>query len=171
MAEYPSLSASDLSEFSGRDISLYPVAYSETALSQARLLFKIGTCLAALPDDEDQYQLALNAILDMAEWAVLSQPYGAAKASPFTSESIGSYSYSKAVDSVRLKENTGRFWFDLAVRELSVCEVNDSSFFFGGIENMEHQGIFTTGAGGEGNIRYLSPSDLALSRSYGVDLA
>jgi hypothetical protein len=95
------------------------------ALTQARLLFKLSTCLADWPDDPDEASLARYAVLSLADQLTLDQKHAVTVASPFQSESIGSYSYSKT--SVRTKVlqglPTGVSWFDLAVERLGVCEV------------------------------------------------
>lgn len=160
MADYPSLTFVDLAFFSGRSTDAYDPQYSATAIAQATLLFKVATCLAALPDDAIQQELAKTGIMALAEQFVLTQPYNAASAAPFTSETIGSYSYSKAVQQVKSKENTGVMWFDLAVSELGVCDENGDAFSFGGIEMMEHDGRFTSGSMGNGNSRFIPDYDL-----------
>ncbi len=160
MAEYPPLSFADISAFSGRALSDYDPVYSTTAIAQATLLFKIATCLTQLPDDETAQALAKAAILDMAEKFILVQPYAATMASPFTSESIGSYSYSKMAQQIISKERTGVMWFDLAVSELSVCDEMDQAFFYGGIEVMEHDNRYVRGDGGGGNLRVLDNEEL-----------
>jgi len=167
MADYPALSFVDLSSFSGRPTSDYNPVYSSTAISQATLLFKIATCLTALPDiGTVPYDLAKNAMMAMADQFVLSQPYAEDLASPFSSETIGSYSYSKMAQQIISKERTGVMWFDLAVGEMGVCDENDQAFFFGGIEIMEHDGKFGLGSHGEGNIRLLTISDTKLHSFY-----
>jgi hypothetical protein len=160
MADYPTLTVADLAAFSGRAESSYPAAFSATAIAQATLLFKIATCLAALPDDADSISLATMAILDYADYIVISQKYAEAVASPFTSETIGSYSYAKSVAAVKKGESTGRMWFDLAVTNLGVCGDEDEDVLFGGIEIFEHDAPFVT-TENEGNIRMLSPANEA----------
>jgi hypothetical protein len=143
--------------------------YSLTALSQATLLFKIASCLkTSLPDDEIYIDLAKHAILSLADYAVLSQPYQKAGASPFSSESIGSYSYSKMAAKARAGQELGVPWFDLAIQEMGVCNEKDDAFAYGGIEMMEHDGVLVDGAS-QGNQRFISPQDRLLAQSYGVD--
>jgi hypothetical protein len=111
-----------LAQFTGRSLASYS-AYAEQALAQAALMFSTVTKLTDLPEDPDQQQLAINGILQMADRLYLEQPYATAKATPYTSESIGSYSYSKGYSATTAKaakgELTGLFWWDLAVEELS----------------------------------------------------
>lgn len=156
MAEIPALTPQDLADFSGRSVDSY-TNYSEQAIIQATLLFKIGTCLVALGDDETEAQLAKMAIAAFADHVYLARAYAKAAASPFSSESLGSYSYSKSASQVAKGEKTGVFWFDLAVEKLGRCHDNDDVPEFGGIEVFEHDGTFVVSM--EGNVRLLSPQD------------
>lgn len=163
-----------LADFTGRPLASFPEAFvTNSAIPQALLLFKIGTCLAS-PDDlsEDQQQMVDFAILSMADGIHLAQPYQTALASPFNSESIGSYSYSKVAKAVQKGEETGVMWFDLAIDQLSVCDRLNGSFAQGGIEIFENDGIFAGGkrlGGQPGNVEYLSPADLNKSVFFGFD--
>ncbi len=112
----------DLSEFSGRPADSYgPFAVS--ALRQATLLFSTITHLTAYPTDDDEAQLAVYAILQMADRLYLEQPSAQIKAGPFQSETIGSYSYSRAsqlaVSSAKSGTKTGLYWWDLALELLT----------------------------------------------------
>lgn len=166
MAAYPELTAQDLSTFTGRPAASYPAVLVATAMAQARLLFKMGTCLANLPDDLDQQMLARYAILSYADFIVLTMPHAKAIASPFSSESLGSYSYSKAASAASRGEKTGLMWFDLAVDRLGVCGDTDGVAEFGGIEMFENDGEFVAGAAGA-NVRFLSPADIDASAEFG----
>lgn len=167
MAEYPTLSFVDLAQSTGLPIGNYDPQFSAIAISQATLLFKIATCLTALPaEDTVQYELAKAAIIALANQIVMSQPYQQTLASPFTSESIGSYSYSKMAQQIQSKERTGVMWFDLAVSELSVCDSQDQAFYFGGVEIFEHDAKYTSGSLGEGNIALFSEADQAKHRYF-----
>ena len=91
MATYPSYQLSDLSSFSGRSAVEYTnEGYVATALAQATLLFKLGTCLREWPDDSTKAELAKMAILSMADAIYLAQPFQKILANPFSSETIGS---------------------------------------------------------------------------------
>lgn len=166
MAAYPELTAQDLSSFTGRPAASYPATSVTTALAQARLLFKMSTCLANLPDDEDELSLARYAILSYADFIVLTLPFAKAIASPFSSESLGSYSYSKAAAAAAKGEKTGLMWFDLAVDRLGVCGDTDGIAEFGGIEMFENDGEFVAGSSGA-NVRFLSPADIDASAEFG----
>lgn len=165
MAEYPVLTKKDLSAFSSRAEQSYVESKTTTALAQAMLLFKISTCLRALPDDAESQELAKFAILSYADYIYLALDYAKAAASPFTSETLGSYSYSKAAASAQRGDKTGIFWFDLAVERLGQCGVDDGVPEFGGIEVFEHDATFAAGAF-EGTVRMLTPGDLALHENY-----
>lgn len=112
----------ELAVFTGRTVTeLGP--YADEALAQSTLMFSIVTGLTDYPDDPDLEQLAKNAIMQMADHILLTQPYAEIKAGPFQSESIGSYSYSKAnqlLAKTQGGQNTGLYWWDLAVDILTV---------------------------------------------------
>lgn len=149
----------------------FPEGYvTASAFPQALLLFKMGTCLASLNDlNEDQKQLAKFAILSMADAIHLSAPYQTVLASPFNSESIGSYSYSRAAQAVSKGLPTGIGWFDIAMQELSVCDAMD------GIPMSMGTDIFGSAeigrASGSGITRWLTPAEEASSRMFGYDPA
>lgn len=159
MAEYPTYTKQDLAAFSGRPEASYKAYAESSALPQAVLLFKIATCRPTFPDDPDQAALAKMAILSMADHAALAQKYQEAAASPFQSESLGSYSYSKMAGSASRGEKTGVMWFDLAVGQLSLCEENDGVLGGGGIEIFEYDGQFGTASVAGDAARLLGPAD------------
>lgn len=173
MAEYPALVKSDLAAFSGRPSASYPEVFTSVALFQATLLFKIATCLAVWPDDPTSADLARMAVLAMADDIVLKQPYERAKASPFNTESIGSYSYSKSFSKAGVKvtkgESTNVMWFDLAVERIGVCDLVQHVAMTGGIEVFEYD--LPRAMLGNGNKRLLGPKDIVLARRYGFDPA
>jgi hypothetical protein len=90
----------ELADFTGRPVPSFS-AYAATALAQATLMFSVATDLQQWPDDPDLAMVALYAVLELANKLVLEQPYQAIKASPFQSESIGSYNYSRSVSLAR----------------------------------------------------------------------
>jgi hypothetical protein len=85
----------NLADFSGRAVPTY-TAYAGTALAEATLMFSVATGLEDWPDDPDLKMVALYAVLEMADKIVLEQPYKTIVASPFQSETLGSYSYSRS---------------------------------------------------------------------------
>lgn len=135
-----------LASFTGRDVSSYS-PYADQALIQSTLMFGILTKLDALPEDPDQQQLALNAIMQMADRIYLEQPYAEDLAAPFNSESVGSYSYEKSMSfslMSRLKTagagtDTGLFWWDLAIEELQ--QVDRSLVGSGSVHALERHDI------------------------------
>lgn len=162
-----------LADHTGRPLGSFPETYvTNSAIPQALLLFKIGTCLNA-PDDlnDTEKQMVDFAILAMADAIHLVAPYQAALANPFSSESIGSYSYSKAAQAVASGLPTGIGWFDIAVEKLSVCDEMDGLPMSGGIEIFEHDAYAFGGGMQAGNVRLLTPADLDLSRRFGYDPA
>lgn len=165
MAAYPNLTAEDLASFSGRGVSEYS-DYAATAIAQATLLFKIATCRSEFPNDAISAELAKMAILAMADAIFLVQPFQEVKANPFSSESIGSYSYSKVAGAVSGGLPSGITWFDLAVSQLGVCDLGIPTG--GGIEVFENDVQYAPGLRA-GNLRMLSPIDLDAYRSYTFD--
>lgn len=128
----------DLANFTGRDSNTFS-NFAPTALDQATLLFYLATELVEYPDDVELAKLSKYGIMDMADKIYLSQKYAEASASPFQSESIGSYSYSKMTQAVKKKSGTGVMWFDLAVSKLKAAGSIVGQT--GSIEGMEWDGI------------------------------
>jgi len=126
---------------------------------QAELLYKIGTCTGnTWPDDPTSQKLAEMAVLSMADAIYLAQPFQKILSNPFSSESIGSYSYSKVSGAVMSGIPTGVAWFDLAVNKLGQCDIVAGIPIGGGIEAFEWDADFTKGHL-PGNVRLLSPKD------------
>lgn len=112
-----------LAQFTGREPETYS-PFADQALAQSALLFTIVTGLQELPPDADHQQLAIYAILELADRIYLEQPFAQVKASPMNSETIGSYSYGKSGLSPTAKaakqgQDTGLIWWDTALEELS----------------------------------------------------
>lgn len=141
---------SDLATFSGRPEESY-TAYANQAILLATIQFQTVTELqpsdmvsmsASSPED---YQLAWNGILSLADYYYLRQPYQAAIAGPFVTEQIGSYSYAKAQNEVARNaaalevqgEAIGVPFYDLAVRMLAK-RTRAGGVFFGEVWGMEH---------------------------------
>lgn len=150
-----------LALFTGREASSYS-PFAEQALTQATLMFATVTKLQDWPDDADLTQVGVNGILQMADRLYLEQPFAPSKASPFSSETIGSYSYSKQAPTLTQSralngELTGLFWWDLAVRELSQ---EPSTLVESGSIAVIDRGISHLAATGEPVI--VGPADLVL---------
>lgn len=169
MAAFPEFTVADLSLYSGRASSEYTnAAFVPTALAQATLLFKLGTCLGdEWPDDPTMAELARMAVLSMADSIYLVQPFQTVLSTPFSSETIGSYSYSKLAGAVAGGLPTGITWFDLAMSKLSICDISSGIPTGGGIEAFEDDAWFTSGEGN--NIKLLGPGDIERLRGWGFD--
>lgn len=127
----------ELATFTGRASNTFG-PFAVEALAQATLLFYLATEMELYPADESLARLAKYGIMDMADKLYLSQPYQQTSASPYQSETIGSYSYSKATQAVKKGNDTGVMWFDLAVNKLSRGTTIGST---GSIEGMEWDGL------------------------------
>ena len=168
---YKTYSTQDLANFTGRPAASFPSSYiTNSALPQALLLFKMGTCLAS-PDDlsPEEQQLVDFAVLSMADAIGLASKYATVVASPFNSESIGSYSYSKAARAVQSGDDTGIAWFDMAIRQLSVCDRLDDIAMTGGIEVFERAGGYFAPGHNGANLQFLTDADVVTSRQFGFD--
>lgn len=113
----------NLADFSGRPVESYS-GYATTALTQATLMFSVATELEVWPEDPDLALVALYAVLEMADKLTLEQPFQNVKASPFQSETLGSYSYSRSVNLARATAvgaatesdiGAGLFWWATAM--------------------------------------------------------
>jgi hypothetical protein len=152
----------DLANFTGRASSSFG-DFATEALTQATLLFYLATDLDNYPTDINLANLAKYGILDMADSLYLSQPYKESTASPFQSETIGSYSYSRLTSSVKKGNATGVTWFDLAVSKLRASASGIGAS--GSIEGMELDGLEAgTGRGGRDKIVGASGSSVEQSR-------
>lgn len=151
----PVPTVAQLAGFTGRPENTFG-AYAAQALAQAALLLGINTALTALPDDADHAQLAVNAILEMADRLYLDQPYALDKARPFVSESTLDYSYSKGGVAAKAKNGqpTGLLWWDLAVRELIS---GDQLLTAGGSIIADTGGVYQ---GDDGSLAILRPDQL-----------
>lgn len=156
---WPAYSIVDLAANSGRPEASYPSPFSTVAIAQALLLFKLYTCLKDWPTDPTQAELAKFAVLSMADAFVVSQPHALTIGNPFTSESIGSYSYSKAQKQLQAGLPTGLAWFDLAIQQLGVCESGPGGgIASGSLEVFENDGFFHVDS--KGHKRLLGPKDI-----------
>lgn len=134
----------ELATFSGRASNTFG-EYAIEALAQATLLFYLATEIDGYPDDVNLRTLSKYGILSMADKIYLSQPYQEASASPYQSETIGSYSYSRTVAAVKKGDATGVMWFDLAVNKLKAGGSGIGAS--GSIQGMEYDGLETTSDG------------------------
>lgn len=155
----------DLAQSSGRPVESYS-AFATEALLQATIIFQFATCLTSYPDpdtDTLKYNLAIKGITELADRLYLEQPFDADSASPFVSENIGSYSYSKAsrgklLSAVTYGDPTGIYMFDMAVSKLSVCTDTGRLGASGGIEVFEREHVRINPV--TGGLKYYGPKDL-----------
>jgi hypothetical protein len=145
----------ELADFLGRTESSFAPRVT-AALSQAALLFSLRTELSEYPTSDDQAQLARNAIMEMADRIYWDMAYAEAKAKPFTSETIGSYSYSKgsAAAKAQVGLKTGLLWWDLAIELLTADE---STVEHGSIQTVQPDLYRATDSG---DTYLLGPGDL-----------
>lgn len=147
--------STDLAQFTGRPPATFG-AYATEALAQATLMFRIVTKLTAYPDDPDLAQLAKYAIMELADRLLLEQPFAEILVRPYQSETIGSYTYSRATATVAKVQSgmkTGLFWWDLAVEELTVAGA--TLVGFGSIK----ADITELKAGADGAVHIVNPAD------------
>lgn len=158
---FPIYTVEDLAKFATQPVELYDADKANTRIAQASLLLRLATCLSEPPKDPQLLELYKNAALDMALKLYISSAHDEAKYSPFSSETIGSYSYTIAMTKIKNGEDTGVMWFDLAVSTLGVCDTlgGGGAASSGGIEVFEHDGSFVPGSH-PGNSRLLSPNDI-----------
>lgn len=101
--------------------------WTESALQQATDLFWLATSLTSYPADEQQSRIATYAILEMAQFLLTQDDNKSQIFGPFSSERIGSYSYSKLPQvkaSIQSGTPMGLFWWD---RALSLFDTADTS--------------------------------------------
>ena len=90
--------------------------YAELVLQQATDLFHIATSMDEDPTDETALRIMNMGITELAFALFVQSDDKSSMYSAFTSERIGSYSYSKAANAVMKAEATGIPMFDLAVQ-------------------------------------------------------
>lgn len=162
MAVFPEFTVVELSGFSGRSVASYSnIQFIGSALAQARLLFKLATCLSEWPDDPDSAELASYALLSLAEQVYLDQSYAEVQANPFQSETIGSYSYSKAARgktaaSIMAGLPTGNTWIDLAVERLGVCEIS-GGVYSSSVDVFTHDAVLREDS--DGRVTLVGPKE------------
>lgn len=141
----------DFADFLTVDVSSLGPADTQ-ALKQAGFLLQVLGGCSDSPTEDPCKSLFDNAIMDMANWMRASLPFVSAVASPFQSETIGSYSYSKAFRNVLLsgmsgnRVDTGVMWFDLAVRNCA-CGEESSAVAYGSTHVFEDDGVYISDAG------------------------
>lgn len=120
MVAYPTFDVDDMAEFTGRPEVTFPEHVDE-ALLQAVFFIKARTKVYEWPADPELQQAFKYAILDLANQMYLERQYDRIKANPLSSETIGSYSYSKsnaATAALYTARPTGLLWLDLLLEML-----------------------------------------------------
>ena len=161
-------SVAELATFGGRESNSYS-DFAVEALSQATLLLYLATSLSEYPTDPNLAKLAKYGILDMADKIYFSQPFKEAIASPYQSETIGSYSYSKSVAAVKKGDATGVMWFDMAVNKLKVAGSGIGGH--GSISAFEWDGLEVDGEGRAKVIGATGKYDVSGARAWEIDTA
>lgn len=127
------------------------VCHHQSLVQSTFLAGVLSGCFNECPTEEPCAQMFKYAVFDMARWIGLTQQWTAVLASPYQSETIGGYTYSKAMKTSLLQGwqtgrwNTGVFWFDLFLYECSCGPGNVSS---DAITVFEHDSVYVeTGTG------------------------
>lgn len=93
-------------------------AYVDLVLQMATDAVWIFTGMDQDPVDTRLARIVHNAIMGLALWLMAQDEDREAINSPFSSERIGSYSYSKMQQAVEQGGNTGIYWLDLLMSAL-----------------------------------------------------
>lgn len=162
------LTLEELSTFTGRPVESFS-PFTETAIAQAILLFRLATCTDDYSPNPLLRELAQNAIAAAADSIALAQPHTVLMSQPFSSESLGSYSYSKMAQAVAIGKATGVPWFDMAVSQLSRCHLRESHVpTSGGIQVFQGYGSVDPEPN-NGYFHFLSPEERRMSADWGYD--
>lgn len=141
---FPVPTLPQLANYTGRPQDSF-TGFADAALIQATVMW---TALTEITDpttlSTDDNQLAQMGIMSMADYIYLRQPYQQVIAAPFMNETVGSYSYGKAMQEMArnaqaaevLSEATGVTMFDLSVRLLAQ-RTRAGGVFTGGITMFE----------------------------------
>lgn len=163
---WPVPTVAQLADFSGQPREQFG-PFAVQALAQATFLFRMISELTQPPVDPDDYTLAYNGILAMADHLYLQQPFREIEAAPLQDGSMGSAHWAKPVVYVRgsaaanaLKgEETGILWYDLAVQTLSL-RTRRGGVFWGGVSLLERVDECELVVDENGRQYILGPSDL-----------
>ena len=138
----------------------------DTKIRLALVLLKISTCRTTFPDDDLSRELVNAAVYYMALDMQIKEKFEKHAATPFQSETIGSYSYSKLATAASNGDKTEVMWFDMAVDNLSQCSlasrIGESAG--GGISVFEYD--FPAVGDGMNITRLLSPAEIEIHSKY-----
>lgn len=107
----------DLKLFSGQDWPTDEHEYVENVLFQATDVIWVFTGFNDDPSDARTNRIVQYAIMDLSLWLMTQAAHRDEINSPFSSERIGSYSYSK-MQGAQKGEDTGIYWVDMLFRLL-----------------------------------------------------
>jgi hypothetical protein len=99
----------------------------ESALQQATDLFWLATGLMVYPSDELETRVVTYAILEMAQYLLTQDDNKTQIFGPYSSERIGSYSYSKmpsVKSSIQSGTPMGLLWWDRAISLFSTIHTS-----------------------------------------------
>ena len=115
---------------SGEELKDYKLGPSDDeAIQMAADLFTMATGVTETPTDPMEQRLVQTAILDMAWYLQVHHEDKEAEFSPFSSEHIGSYSYSKMQQAASQGIKTGVPGFDIAVAYFNAKSGTDTGLF------------------------------------------
>jgi hypothetical protein len=125
----PTPTLTELANFSGRLVDDF-TPFAAMALGQGALLIGLRMGFTELPTDPTEAQMVKYAVLALGYQLYLEQPYAEVRANPFSSETIGSSSYSKSPVSLKAMTSnppTGNIWLDFLLRYFYQSGVASSS--------------------------------------------
>jgi hypothetical protein len=144
--------------------------YALPSLEQGVDLMWLATSLTTEPTDAQELRILQRGIMAMAEALEVSKGYRAHTMSPYSSETIGSYSYMKVATAVRAGIPTGLLWFDVAVSHFSgTAEIQNTATAL--FDRMPYPpaeiGLYYET---DGSPLILGPADMAYVRTYTEEL-
>ncbi len=107
-----------IATFRNEELATEEIPYIVNVAQQATDAVWATTGLEDDPSDERTARVLLNALCQFSLWLMAQDEHRDEINSPFSSERIGSYSYSK-LQQAQNGEETGIFWLDLLFRMLN----------------------------------------------------
>lgn len=105
----------DYTDFINEEFPSDMIIRIEDMLVQATDAFWVFTGLSDYPSDPQAARVTRYAIMDLTAWLIAQHENRAEINSPFTSERIGSYSYSK-MQAAKSDGDSGIYWLDMFFR-------------------------------------------------------
>lgn len=134
MAPLPDITLKQLADFMGKPVESL-ASYARDCIANSTLFLRIRTGIVTdpaqdTPPNQDLADLLQNARLDLANRLYLDRMFYERQYNPFSSETLGDYSYnmSTAVKKLLLDMNkpTGVMWVDLLLQYLENNEPNEN---------------------------------------------